>query len=1210
MPDEPAAPARQPETRGDHLGRLLRVIREINALVIRERNPQRMLDAACEILVHNGRYRLAWIGQTLPNVKGLQPVAHAGPGSEFLTRVGVAADQPGIDGGPIGPALHTRQTRVSPDVRGDPDHAAWREAAQANGAVAVAAIPMLQGQHTFGVLAVYADTPPAFHVEELGVLEELAGDLAFALRAIEDEGARKRSEARQQLLVSALKSAANAIVITDRTAAILWVNPAFTRLTGYALAECERRNMRLLKSGKHDRGFYARLWQTILAGRIWREQMYNRRKDGSLYLEENTITPVCNEAGEVEHFIAVKEDITQRSRAADALRRSEERLRLAVEAADMGMWDRDLKNDELYWSAEQERFMGYAPGTFPGTPEALLELLHPDSLAVHAAAQDRVRTGDGVFEAELRFRCRDGSDRWGYLRGRAVRDAAGDFDRIIGVTVDITRHKEAEQALRESEERFRTLFDYAPDACYLHDLQGTFVDGNLAAEQMIGYRREELIGKSFLDLNLLSAEDLPRAAATLRRCHQGEATGPEAFTLRRKDGRFVTAEMRTQPIKIGPQVLVLGLARDITERRRAEADLLQSEMQFRAMFELASVGMAQADVNTGQWLRVNQKMCEITGYAAEEMLQLRVSEITHEEDRQEDWEAFQRVVRGESPSYRLEKRYVRKDGAVIWVNVNMTVIRDPSGQPWRTMAAVEDISERRRLDEQLRKLARAVEQSPASIVITDRHGRIEFVNPKFTQITGYRAEEALGQTPRLLKSGETPAGEYQRMWAAITAGREWSGEFRNRRKDGSLYWETASISPIRDASGAITHFVGIKEDITELRLLESKFLRAQRLESIGSLASGIAHDLNNILTPIIMCASLLSSEETTEVRRELVQTIETSAQRAVGIVKQLLSFARGREGAKQPVQVGHLLRDMAKIARETFPRTIRVEEHCEGDLWAVSGDATQIHQVLLNLCVNARDAMPDGGKLTLRAENVTLDEHYSSMHKEASPGPFVRIEVRDTGTGILEENRERIFESFFTTKGEGQGTGLGLVTVRGIVRNHQGFVTFRSQFGRGTTFIIHLPALVQDARQEAEVLPSESLAQHGNGARVLVVDDEPAICDVTRLTLERHGYTVLQAGNGVEGLALFTHHRQDIRMVVTDFMMPLMDGVTFSRTLRAIAPDLPIVVSSGGFFGKGGSEALRVFEELGGIHIIHKPHTAGALLAAVGAILPPPSPLD
>lgn len=392
------------------------------------------------------------------------------------------------------------------------------------------------------------------------------------------------------------------------------------------------------------------------------------------------------------------------------------------------------------------------------------------------------------------------------------------------------------------------------------------------------------------------------------------------------------------------------------------------------------------------------------------------------------------------------------------------------------------------------------------------------------------------------------------------------------------------------------------EDVTEQKLTQAKLLRAQRVESIGGLASGIAHDLNNILTPIVMCAPLLQTEDSPEERRELAQTIESSASRAVGIVKQLLSFARGKEGQKAVLQARHLIRDMAKLVRETFPRSIQVEELCASDLWPVVADATQLHQVVLNLCMNARDAMPSGGKLTLRADNVFLDKDYVATHKEAAIGAFIRIQVEDTGTGIPDDVRDHIFDSFFTTKREGEGTGLGLTTVQGIVQDHKGFLTFTTAPGKGTTFVVHLPA-TPVAPSEAKQVQTRNAIPRGQGDLILVVDDEPAIRDTTSRSLARYGYRAIQAQDGIEALEQFTNHRDEIKAVVTDFMMPLMDGVTLCCTIRALSPEIPVVVSSGGLFGNTGSKALETLKGLGICRILHKPHNIDVLLQTLADVL-------
>jgi PAS domain S-box-containing protein len=553
------------------------------------------------------------------------------------------------------------------------------------------------------------------------------------------------------------------------------------------------------------------------------------------------------------------------------------------------------------------------------------------------------------------------------------------------------------------------------------------------------------------------------------------------------------------------------------------------------------------------------------------------------------------VARGEAPEFSCEYPCHSPEERRWFL---MRATRFAGEGAVRLVVAHINITARCQAEDQSRKLARAVDQSPVSILITDCAGNIEFANPKFSQVTGYSAAEVLGKNPRLLKSGETSAEAYRQLWQIITAGKTWQGEFHNKRKDGTLFWETASISPVRDAAGAITHFIAVKEDVTEKKLSEARWLRAQRVESIGSLASGIAHDINNILAPIILSVPLLRTDADAQRRREIANTIEVSAQRAVAIVREILAFARGKDESRQPVQVRHLIRDIAKIARETFPRSIRVEILCAADLWLVPADATQMHQVLLNLCINARDAMPAGGTLTLRAHNVVLDEHFACMHKEARPGPHVRIEVEDTGTGIAEDIREHIFESFFTTKGADQGTGLGLATVKGIVLSHHGFIGFRTAPGMGTTFELHLPAIA-DGLSAAVPAECPVAIPRGQGEIVLVVDDEPILRDTTRRTLERNGYGVLLASDGSEALAQFEAHPSDIRVVVTDCMMPHMDGVTLCQALRAIRPDIPIVVSSGGLLDKLGKRAMLDLEKLDIRQVLYKPHTAEVLLRAL-----------
>lgn len=353
---------------------------------------------------------------------------------------------------------------------------------------------------------------------------------------------------------------------------------------------------------------------------------------------------------------------------------------------------------------------------------------------------------------------------------------------------------------------------------------------------------------------------------------------------------------------------------------------------------------------------------------------------------------------------------------------------------------------------------------------------------------------------------------------------------------------------------------GVMVDVTERKLLEEKLRRGQRMEAIGTLASGIAHDLNNILTPITMGSGLLMDSLAVPHDRELMKIIQTSAERGANIIRQLLTFSRGITGARAAVQLHHLLAEMLGIMHETFPRNITLENHADSDLLPVMGDATQLHQVIMNLCVNARDAMPEGGILKLAARTVELGDDAVRAHPAAKPGPHVAITVADTGEGIPQEIIERIFDPFFTTKAVGKGTGLGLSTVSGIVRSHAGIVTVESAPGKGTTFTVYLPVA---ARAASNVTASANALPRERGQLILVVDDEETIRQTTQRLLEQHGYKVVTAGNGTEAIAMFQQHRAGVKLVLTDLMMPMMDGSKLIRALRDMDPKLRVIATSG-----------------------------------------------
>lgn len=503
-------------------------------------------------------------------------------------------------------------------------------------------------------------------------------------------------------------------------------------------------------------------------------------------------------------------------------------------------------------------------------------------------------------------------------------------------------------------------------------------------------------------------------------------------------------------------------------------------------------------------------------------------------------------------------------------------------------------------EEKMREQGALLDKAQDAIMVRDLDHRILYWNQSAERLYGWAAEEVIGRSAENLLYNDTTA--FRAAAQCVLTEGEWTGELQQFTKDGTELTVEGHWTLVHDTRGRPKSILSINTDITEKKKLEQQFLRAQRMESIGTLAGGISHDLNNVLAPILMSIELLKMQETDEVKLNILTTIETSARRGADMVKQVLSFARGLEGMHVKIGVHHLVGEVEKIAHETFPKNIGLAHDFPAHLWDVEADPTQLHQVLLNLCVNARDAMPEGGTLTLSASNVVLDEQYVAMNIEAKPGPHVVIQVEDTGAGMPPQILERIFEPFFTTKELGKGTGLGLSTTLAIIKSHAGFIRVESEVGKGTSFRIYLPAQVENA--VAETVPKRDELPRGNGELILVVDDEAPVRQIIQQTLETFGYRVLLASDGTEAVALYAEQKREIASILTDMMMPVMDGPTTIQVLLRMNPQARIIGASGlnanGMVAKAAGAGVK--------HFIPKPYTAETLLKTLRQILTEPLP--
>ncbi|TVP65907.1 MAG: response regulator [Nodularia sp. (in: Bacteria)] len=501
--------------------------------------------------------------------------------------------------------------------------------------------------------------------------------------------------------------------------------------------------------------------------------------------------------------------------------------------------------------------------------------------------------------------------------------------------------------------------------------------------------------------------------------------------------------------------------------------------------------------------------------------------------------------------------------------------------------------ERKQTEQKIRQQAALLDIATDAIFVHDIDDPVLFWNKAAEDLYGWKKAEVIGKkTHELWHEKNEPL--LQAAFQHLIQHGSWEGELHQRTKSGQEIIVESRWTLVQNFGNRPQSILVVNTDITQKKQLESQFLRAQRLESIGTLASGIAHDLNNVLAPIMMTAQLLESQMHDERSRRLLPILISNAKRGASLVNQVLSFTRGLEGERTLLQLKHLIIEIQQIIKETFPKIIEVTTQIPPNLWTVSGDATQLHQVLMNLCVNARDAMSEGGNLKILAENLLVDENYARMNIDAQVGSYVVITVTDTGVGITPEILDRIFEPFFTTKETGKGTGLGLSTVMGIIKSHDGFVKVQSKPGNGSQFQVYLPAqeITETRKEEQQSLPQ------GNGELILVVDDEVAIREVTKTSLENYNYQAITASDGIEAIALYVENRDKISLVLTDMLMPSMDGMTTIKTLQKINPNVKIIAVS----GLATTDKVNAAHDVGVKAFLAKPYTANQLLQTINAV--------
>ena len=745
----------------------------------------------------------------------------------------------------------------------------------------------------------------------------------------------------------------------------------------------------------------------------------------------------------------------------------------------------------------------------------------------------------------------------------ASRNASGELQYLIGAVEDIDELITTQNELLNKQNLLRLSQKVARLAYWRLNALTLQIEWSEDAPGI--YRTDKAtLGNRFEDVLELSH---PEDIEALRSIYQKSLKGIKPFQITHRtkpiDQSCAYLQVRGEPEydQLGKFRGYIGTVQDISEQIQNQQFVVETQAQFKKVFNSVADAVYIADTN-GNILEVNDEGCRDLLMTREDILRLNVLDL----DPTVKLVGGIKVLQDQWKESHEEKKVIiyqgmhrRSDSSIfpVEMRIRATYFR---GQP-AIIGAARDLTLLNKNAELLRIQNQALETAENAIFITDTNGKILWVNKSFNKITGYDSTEVLGLFPSFLKSGEHSKETYTDLWTTILQGKVWHGELKNKRKDESTYKARVTIAPVRDEQGQISHFVSIQQDITQMEELEQQFRRSQRMETIGLLAGGIAHDLNNVLAPIMMSLPLLKEELISESTAELITTIESCLDRGTDIIRQVLTFSRGMQGERITLQTRHLLKELMSMIRETFPKDVQVRLYANSDLWPVEGDPTQLQQVFLNLAVNARDAMPNGGSLKIHCSNIVLNEPLSYLNMRIKPGRYSCIAFEDTGSGIDAETLDKIFEPFFTTKAHGKGTGLGLPTALGIIRSHKGLIRVDSKPGKGTEFQVYLPA----SNVEAPGPVSQEAASKFEGTRelVLIVDDEETIRKTIRFALSKSDCRTLEAKNGQEALEVLKAYSGDISLVITDRMMPFMNGETLARNIRKDFPNVKIIGMSG-----------------------------------------------
>jgi two-component system, cell cycle sensor histidine kinase and response regulator CckA len=894
----------------------------------------------------------------------------------------------------------------------------------------------------------------------------------------------------------------------------------------------------------------------------------------------------------------LEQEAAKRKGVGDTVRESEARLRLITDNMLDTISQIDDQGRIQYLSPSVKRIFGHEPEEMLG--RHAMELVHPEDVEeVRAAVRRAIKERLASLRLVYRYRLVGGDYYWVESETRFLYDEQNRFTGSVFASRDITDRKRMEESLRESEERYRTVLDSLGDMIHVVDRDLRIRLMNTALEHMI--RRlglnAEAVGQTVFEVFPF----LPEAVRDEYRwvIEAGKALlTEETLTI---DGREIMTETRKIPVvERGEVTWIITVIRDVTERARADRALRESETRFREFAD--SLPQTAFEMNeTGRLTFVNRNALDAYGYTREDMENgLHALQMIAPEDRERASQNIRQVAGGEIIGGN-EYTAIRKDGTRFPVVIHSTpAVRD--GNPAGLRGFMIDITSRKLAEEALRRSEERyralVENAPLGILSMDREGRILDINPMLLRILGWPSAEAARSTNPLAFAPLVEAGISEDFRRCLDTGEPGVHDRPYTNMSGRRAHMRYHVRPIGGPEGEVEGVQAMVEDISEAKKLEAQYRHAQKMEAVGTLAGGVAHDFNNLLQVVHGYTELLlQGSSQTDGTHESLKRIKEAADRGRELSRQLLTFSRKAEGERRPVDLNFQVRDVRKLLERTIPKMIEIELSLAEDLKIVHADPFQIEQMLMNLAVNAKDAMPDGGKIVVRTRNANAPEGFVPSGGSASPTPCVLIEFMDTGCGMDQGILDRVFEPFFTTKEVGKGTGLGLAMVYGIVKNHDGFITCESRPGAGTSFRIYLPTVPERARpQETR---EDGAVVRGGRETVLVVDDEEPIRDLVVDMLYRSGYTALTASDGERAVKLYRAERERIDLVILDIIMPGMGGIRCLEEILRVKPSARVLVAT----GIATEESAKDCMAAGARGFLSKPYRSSEMLRSVREVL-------